>query len=65
MEAVERCLPTSDEYAVWASTQPEDVYSAKAVQYSLDDFPQEAITTLDGHCEAYLLTWWRGEWNEY
>ena len=28
-------LPTSDEYAAWASTQPEDVYSAKAVQYSL------------------------------
>jgi hypothetical protein len=59
-------LPNSDEFAAWASKLPEEPNSAKDMQYSLNDFPQEVIAKFGRPSgEAYLLTYWRGEWDEY
>ncbi len=60
-------LPTSEEFAAWANSQPDAVLGMRSVEFWLNpnvlaDLPPEyAQIPPDG----YLLTLWRGEWMEY
>jgi hypothetical protein len=59
-------FPSRSEFEAWASELPDRAYSAKYVEYSLGSFPEEVLAKFGPPAgEAFLLTIWRGEWNEY
>ena len=59
-------LPTSTEFYAWANGQPDTGFSPRYMQYSRDAFSEEVIGKFGKPTGAeYLLTFWRGEWNDY
>lgn len=59
-------LPSASEFVKWRSQQPNETYGAQHLEFSTRDFPPEAIARFGSPTEGgYLLTFWRGEWNEY
>lgn len=59
-------LPSRSEFEEWAAKQPERPHSAKYVDYTFANFPEEVVTRFgEPSGETFLLSIWRGEWNEY
>jgi len=59
-------LPSNSEFVKWRSAQPDQIFGARHVEFSTRDFPTEVTARFGPPTEsAYVLTFWRGEWNEY
>ncbi len=59
-------LPSASEFVKWRSEQPEQTYGAQSLEFSTRDFPPEVTARFGSATDGgYLLTFWRGEWNEY
>jgi hypothetical protein len=59
-------LPTLDEFKSWSEKFPDQPFSPKGIRFIESSFPQEAIDKFGSPTsEAYLLAFWRGEWDEY
>jgi hypothetical protein len=59
-------LPSRSEFEAWASTQQDRAYSPTDIQYIVGSFPEDIVREFGPPADdAYLFTFWRGEWNEY
>ena len=59
-------LPSAAEFGAWASSFPSAPYTPKGMRLVSGSFPAEARARFGAPTDdAYLLVYWRGEWNEY
>ncbi|MDH4099338.1 MAG: hypothetical protein OEV28_02035 [Nitrospirota bacterium] len=60
-------LPNNEEFEIWAKRFPTTPYSSPHGMMILDSsFPDEAIKQFGkAPQDAFLLVYWRSEWNEY
>ncbi|MCA9642826.1 MAG: hypothetical protein KC492_19150 [Myxococcales bacterium] len=59
-------LPTTSEFEVWSQSQPDHVYGPRGIRFSTGAFPDEVLEAFgEAPANAYLLSFWRGEWEEY
>jgi hypothetical protein len=59
-------LPSASEFVTSRSQQADETYGVQHIELSTRDFPSEVTARFGSPPEGgYLLTFWRGEWNEY
>jgi hypothetical protein len=61
-------LPTADEFKAWSSKQQQlpGLYDPRELIFKTDNFPDDVIKKFGPpHPGSYLLSLWRGEWDEY
>lgn len=59
-------LPSSEEFAAWTSSQPDNAFKDMRLLAKQPEFPSQVIKSFgQPAANSYVLETWRGEWFEY